>query len=303
MQTIFRVQSAGSIDGMQKKICYAFDFAPDRTLKVLSEVHKLKKAAVGTDDDGRVQLGEFLNFCPVLAEGDTGMEFFDVPKMMRQLKRLTVDAAVKSGFDDDSIYKADAGIVMDMDKLKLVETLKNRLTPQKKSKKQTSVNINDQGLTDEQYKKAQDAKRKQKTERTKEEEEALAKEREMKKRQQALFDLLRNVSIRLPMLIFGSAQEFDESIKLADFIDIVDDVSWKEFMPKDVDKELFRKLLVFYDEDVIEGAGMRIRRMAKAADELMPTQRIIRIAEIFSCFRNPAIVSAISIPNIMPGML
>ena len=288
MQTIFRVQSAGSIDGMQKKICYAFDFAPDRTLKVLSEVHKLKKSAVGTDDSGRVQLGEFLNFCPVLAEGDTGMEFFDVPKMMRQLKRLTVEAAVKSGFDDDSIYKADAGIVMDMDKLKLVEALKNKLTPQKKSKKQTSVNINDQGLTGEQYQKAQDAKRKRKNERTPEEEEALAKEREMKKKQQALFDLLRNVSIRLPMLIFGSAHEFDESIKLTDFIDIVDDVSWKEFMPQDVDKALFRKLLVFYDEDVIEGAGMRIRRMAKAADELMPTQRIMRITEIFSCFRNPA---------------
>ena len=28
--------------------------------------------------------------------------------------------------------------------------------------------------------------------------------------------------------------------------------------------------------------------MAKAADELMPTQRIIRIAEIFNCFKNPA---------------
>lgn len=288
MQTIFRVQSAGSIDGLQKKVCYAFDFAPDRTLKVLSEVHSLKKSAVGTDDEGRVKLGEFLNFCPVLAEGDTGMEFFDVPKMMRQLKRLTVDAAVKSGFDDDSIYKADAGIVMDVEKLKLVDTLRTKLTPQKKSKPQTTVNINEQGLTDEQYKKAQDAKRKKKTERSKEEEEALAKEREMKKKQQALFDLLRNVSIRLPMLIFGSAQEFDESIKLADFIDIVDDVSWKEFMPKEVDKELFRKLLVFYDEDVIEGAGMRIRRMAKAADEMMPTQRIMRIAEIFSCFRNPA---------------
>ena len=288
MQTIFRVQSAGSIDGMQKKLCYAFDFAPDRTLKVLSEVHSLKKSSVGTDDEGRIRLGEFLNFCPVLAEGDTGMEFYDVPKMMRQLKRLTVDAAVKSGFDDDSIYKADAGIVMDMEKLKLVETLKNRLTPQKKKKKQTSININDQGLTDEQYKKAQDAKRKRKKERTPEEEEALAKEREMKRKQRALFDLLRNVSIRLPMLIFGSAEEFNESIKLADFIDVVDDVSWKEFMPKEVDKALFRKLLVFYDEDVIEGAGMRIRRMAKAADELMPTQRILRIAEIFNCFRNPA---------------
>ena len=64
MQTIFRVQSAGSIDGMQKKVCYAFDFAPDRTLKVLSEVHSLKKAAVGTDDDGRVRLGEFLELLP-----------------------------------------------------------------------------------------------------------------------------------------------------------------------------------------------------------------------------------------------
>ena len=288
MQTIFRVQSAGSIDGMQKKICYAFDFAPDRALKVLSDVHSLKKTAVGSDDEGRVRLGEFLNFCPVLAEGDTGMEFYDVPKMMRQLKRLTVDAAVKSGFDDDSIYKADAGIVMDKEKLKLVENLKMKLTPQKKSKKENVIHVNKQGLTDEEYQKAQDAKRKRKNERTQEEKEALAKEREMKKKQQALFDLLRNVSIRLPMLIFGSATEFDDSVHLEDFIRIVDDASWKEFMPKEVDKEFFRKLLVFYDEDVIEGAGMRIRRMAKAADELMPTQRIIRIAEIFNCFKNPA---------------
>ena len=288
MQTVFRVQSAGSIDGMQKKVCYAFDFAPDRALKVLSEVHRLKKSAVGTDDAGRVQLGEFLNFCPVLAESETGMEFYDVPKMMRQLKRLIVDTAVKSGFDDDSIYKADAGIVMDSHKLQLVDALKARLTPQRKGKKETSVSINEQGLTDEQYRKAQDAKRKPKKERTPEEIAALEKEREMKKKQQALFDLLRNISIRLPLLIYGTAADFDESIHLDKFISIVDDASWTEFMPKEVDKELFKKLLVFYDEDVIEGAGMRIRRLAKAADEMMPTQRVLRIAEIFSYFRNPA---------------
>ena len=288
MQTIFRVQSAGCIDGKQKAVCYAFDFAPDRALKVLSDVHRLKKSSVGTDDAGRIQLGEFLNFCPVLAESASGMEFYDVPKMMRQLKRLTVDAAVKSGFDDDSIYKADAGIVMDQQKLRLMEALKLRLNPQKKGKKQTSVSVNDHGMTDEKYRQAQNAKRKPKKERTKEEQEALAQERELRKQQQALFDLLRNISIRLPLLIYGTATEFDESIKLAKFITIVDEASWKEFMPKEVDKELFRKLLVFYDEDVIEGAGMRIRRLAKAADELMPTQRILRIAEIFSYFRNPA---------------
>lgn len=288
MQTIFRVQSAGDIDGKRKQVCYAFDFAPDRALKVLSEVHSLKKSSVGTDDAGRIQLGAFLNFCPVLAEGDTGMEFYDVPKMMRQLKRLTVDAAVKSGFDDDSIYKADAGIVMDKQKIQLVDILKNKLTPQKKGKKETTVKVNEQGLTDEEYQKAQDAKRKPKKERTQAEKEALEKEREMKKQQQALFDLLRNISIRLPLLIYGTATDFNESIRLEDFITIVDDASWKEFMPKEVDKDLFKKLLVFYDEDVIAGAGLRIRHLAKAADELMPTQRVMRIAEIFSYFRNPA---------------
>ena len=288
MQTIFRVQSAGSIDGLQKKVCYAFDFAPDRTLKVLSEVHRLKRSAVGTDDFGRVKLGEFLNFCPVLAESDSGMESFDVPKMMRQLKRMTVDTAIKSGFDDDSIYKADAGIVMDSSKLQLVEALRMRVIPQKKNKPQTSVSINEHGLTAEQYQKAQEAKRKPKKERTPEEIEALEKEREMKKKQVALFDLLRNISIRLPLLIYGTATDFDETIHLEEFINIVDDESWQVFMPKEVDKDLFKKLLVFYDEDVIEGAGMRIRRLARAADEMMPTQRVMRIAEIFSYFRNPA---------------
>lgn len=288
MQTIFRVQSAGSVDGKQKKVCYAFDFAPDRALTVLSDVHKLKKSAVGTDDGGRITLGEFLNFCPVLAESDTGMVPYDVPKMMRQIKRITVNAAVKSGFDDESIYKADAGIVMDGEKIKLFDLLKARLSPQKKADTKKKVKVNEQGLTDEQYQKAQDAKRKRKKERTKEEIEALEKERQLKKQQQALFALLRNVSIRLPLLIYGTAKDFDESIRLEQFIEIVDDESWKIFMPEEVDKALFRKLLVFYDQDVIEGAGMRIRRMAKAADEMMPTQRILRIAEIFSCFRNPA---------------
>jgi hypothetical protein len=252
MQTIFRVQSAGSIDGKQKMVCYAFDFAPDRTLRVLSEVHKLKKSAVGTDDTGRIALGEFLNFCPVLAEAETGMEPYDVPRMMRQLKKITVDAAIKSGFDDDSIYKADAGIVMDNEKLKLVDLLQKKLPPQKKAKQQTKVSVNRQGLSSEEYQKAQDAKRKPKRERSQEEQAALGKEREMKKQQQGLFDLLRNVSIRLPLLIFGTAADFDESIRLAEFVNKVDAASWKEFMPKEVDKELFLKLLVFYDEDVIE---------------------------------------------------
>lgn len=95
------------------------------------------------------------------------------------------------------------------------------------------------------------------------------------------------MSIRLPLLIYGAKVDLTESIKMADFITLVDEESWQEFMPKTVDKPLFRKLLKYYDEDVVSGAGLRIRRMAKAADELPPTERVKRIAEIFSHFRNP----------------
>ncbi len=58
-------------------------------------------------------------------------------------------------------------------------------------------------------------------------------------------------------------------------------------MPKGLRKELFLDILRYYDEDVVIGAGLRIRKMAKAADELPPTYRAKRIVEIMSKFKNP----------------
>ena len=113
MQTIFRVQSAGTVNGKQKDRGYVFDFAPDRILKVLPEVFQLQTRGRQSDGDAQTALGEFLNFCPVLAIDGTNMTEYDVPRMMRQLKKITVDRAIQSGFDDESVYKADTGIVMD----------------------------------------------------------------------------------------------------------------------------------------------------------------------------------------------
>ncbi len=287
MQTIFRVQSVGSIDGKQKEVAYVFDFAPDRALKVLTEVHSLAKRGKRGDDGGKVALGEFLNFCPVIAVSGTKMQAYDVPKMMRQMKKLTVDKAVKSGFDDESIYNEGVGIVMDVADVELFNRLAGILHGQGKKKVPTSVTVNKQGLTEEQYQKAEKAKNKPKRDRTPEDEEAIKKEKELKKEQEKVIRLLRAVSIRLPMLIYGARVEIDEDIRMEDFIDIVDDESWLEFMPENVTKELFKKLLKYYDEDVVVGAGLRIRRMAKAADEMLPTRRVQRIAEIFATFRNP----------------
>lgn len=108
--------------------------------------------------------------------------------MMRQLKRLTVEDAVKNGFDDDSIYKADAGIVMDHDKWQLMSELTDFLTPQKKSKRKIAIPVNEQGMTSEEYDKAEAAKHKPLTERSAEELQALKKQNELKKQRQGLLD-------------------------------------------------------------------------------------------------------------------
>ncbi len=287
MQTIFRVQSVGSVNGKQKELAYVFDFAPDRTLKVLSEVHTLSRKGKTGDSDPKTALGEFLNFCPVIAIDGTQMLKYDVPKMMRQIKKITVDKAIKSGFDDESIYNEGVGIIMDDADINLFNKLASIIHGQSKAKLPTKVTINRQGLTGEEYQAAEKAKNKPKRERSKEDLEAIKKQQEMKKEQEKVIRLLRAVSIRLPMLIYGARVDLNEDIHLGDFIDLVDNESWIEFMPDGVTKTIFKQLLKYYDEDVVVGAGLRIRRMARAADELPPTRRVQRIAEIFSLFRNP----------------
>lgn len=287
MQTIFRVQSVGSVDGKQKEVAYVFDFAPERALKVLSEVNRVSRKGKTGDGDSKAALGEFLNFCPVIAVGGTHMLEYDVPRMMRQIKKITVDKAIKSGFDDESIYNEGVGIIMDDADVKLFNKLASLIYGQSKAKLPSKVTINKQGLTGEEYKKAEKAKKKPKRERSKEEMDAIRKQQEMKKEQEKVIRLLRAVSIRLPMLIYGAKVDLDEDIRIEDFVDIVDDESWTEFMPLNVSKDIFKQLLKYYDTDVVVAAGLRIRRLAKAADELPPTRRIQRIGEIFALFRNP----------------
>ncbi len=287
MQTIFRVQSVGSIDGKQKDVAYVFDFAPDRALRVLSEVHSLTKRGKTGDEGAKAALGEFLNFCPVLAINGTQMVEYDVPKMMRQMKKITVDKAIKSGFDDESIYNEGVGIIMNDADVKLFNHLASVIHGQPKSKLPAKVTINQQGMDNEQYQKTEKAKNKPKRERSAEEKEALEKQKKLKEEREKVLRLLRAVSIRLPMLIYGARVDLEEDIRMEDFITIVDSESWVEFMPANVTKDLFKQLLKYYDEDIVIGAGLRIRRLAKAADELPPTQRVKRIAEIFALFRNP----------------
>ncbi|MEG2720750.1 MAG: DEAD/DEAH box helicase, partial [Oscillospiraceae bacterium] len=101
LQTIFRVQSPCNTDGKIKNCCYVFDFAPDRTLKMVADSVAISAKAGKTDK--RI-MGEFLNYCPVVAIDGTMMKKYDTNKLLQQLKKAYAERAVQNGFDDNNLY-------------------------------------------------------------------------------------------------------------------------------------------------------------------------------------------------------
>ncbi len=288
MQTIFRVQSAGSIDGRQKTDCYVFDFAPDRTLKVLAETVHLSRKPGKSQDKRREAMKEFLNYCPVIAIAGSKMTSYSVNTMMEQVKQIYAERAVNSGFDDESIYN-DELLKLDELDASLFNQLNGIIGKTKAAKKKGEVVVNGKGLNDEQIATiddGDDAPPKVDT-LTPEEKAEREKKKQAKEARKKAIDILRGISIRMPLMIYGADVPLDEDIDVEHFIEIVDDNSWEEFMPRGVTKKLFMEFTKYYDRDVFIAAGKRIRRLAAAADKETPTRRVQQIAEIFRHFKNP----------------
>lgn len=121
--------------------------------------------------------------------------------------------------------------------------------------------------------------------------EAKKKRDEENKEKRARMSVLRGVSIRIPLLVYGAEinDEGGEEITIDNFAsdEIVDDASWEEFMPKGFTKETFNILKDCFDRSIFTGAAKRIRAMVKEADNLSIEDRINKIAIIFSYFHNP----------------
>lgn len=289
MQTIFRVQTPAEINGKIKTDCFVFDFAPDRTLKVIAETAKISAKAGKTSQTDRKIMGEFLNFCPIIGYDGTKMASFDVEKMLGQLKRVQVERVVRNGFEDVSLYNEEL-LKLDKNALEAFNNLKKIIGTTKAMAKSSDVNINDSGFTDEEYDAAEGAEKKKRSKKdlSPEDLEALEKRKEARKQRDAAVSILRGISIRMPLLIYGAdLVDEDEQITIDNFENLVDDTSWKEFMPAGVTKELFRSFKKYYEEDIFREAGKRIREMTRAADSLTIEERINRIGHIFNSFRNP----------------
>ncbi|MBQ4437937.1 Eco57I restriction-modification methylase domain-containing protein [bacterium] len=286
MQTIFRVQSPANINGKIKENCYVFDFAPDRTLKVVAETAKIASRPGETTPKDEDILGEFLNFCPIISMEGSNMKPYDVPKLMQQLKKVYTERVVNNGFDDPHIYNENL-LRLDEVEIRDFEELKKIVGVSKQSRKTEEIDINDQGFTDEEYEIIKKAENKPKKERSKEELALLEEKKKKQETKQKAISILRGISIRIPLLVYGADIPLDKDITVENFAELIDPQSWQEFMPKDVTKELFKKFTKYYDKDIFMAAGKRIRQLTKAADGLPPTERVQKIADLFATFKNP----------------
>lgn len=285
LQAAFRAQTPYSSEGFGVKTnCYIFDFAPDRALTVMAEASRLN-TGVGklTTGEQRRKMDDLLNFLPIIGEHGQGMKPYDVDDLLTQIKRVYAEKAVRTGFDDDSIY-SDAMLMLNDADVREFNDLKAIVGQTKAEKKKLKVDVNSQGLTENEYNMANKGKKKPKKKRTPKEEEAIRKLNELKKQRKTMISILRSVSIRIPMLIYG--MDIDKDVNIKKFVNMVDDKSWVEFMPKGVTKELFKKFIKYYDPEVFIEAGRIIRRRVKALDSLDPMERVEKIAEIFGTFRN-----------------
>ena len=287
MQTIFRVQTPFTCHGRMKEQCYAFDFAPDRTLRVLAETAKVSTKAGKQTEEDRIVLGDFLNFFPIISIEGSQMKPYDVKEMMKQLKKAQIEKVVQCGFEDGALYNDELLKLTDVELQDFAE-LKKTIGQTKAMANTGNIDVNNQGFTQEQYEEKERLEKKPKKERTPEEQARLDELKAMSNQRRNAISILRGISIRMPLLIYGAElKNEDEEITINNFANLIDDTSWEEFMPKGVDKEKFEKFKKYYDPDIFREAGKRIREMARAADKFTTEERIERISAIFNTFRNP----------------
>ena len=113
MQAAFRAQNPYSWTEKgkhyRKERAYVFDFAPERTLiiydKFANDLSMATANGHGTTDERKENIGELLNFFPVIAEDSSGrMVEIDATQVMTIPKQIKAQEVVKRGFMSNLLF-------------------------------------------------------------------------------------------------------------------------------------------------------------------------------------------------------
>lgn len=276
LQTIFRCQTP--FKGKTKRECYAFDFAPDRTLTVIDNYLTEISRGSGSKNFGQKKAQEterFLRFCSFISIDGSKTVNFDTRSFMKQVNRAYSEEIMRGRtrklFDNlDNISD---------DEFKLLKEIDARMSVSSSGKKgRGKVKVTDEGVTGERAVNASSYSGTPK--------ETKARTKNKTKGDQA-YEILEKIIIRFPMLIYGAVDKLSDSFTIDKFIKNIDNASWEEFMPREWTKTDFLKVAhVIKNERFIAWAESIFEKVntleGKPVDE-----RVNGIADIISEFRYP----------------
>ena len=280
MQTVFRSQTPYR-DNRLKQNCYAFDFAPDRTLTVVDQY--INNVLHDDDSASRTEaLSRFLHYCTLATVKGSKVKVYDAESFVREVNRAYSDSLIRKGFRDSCLY-ADLTNLRKQD-VRLLDMVARAI-----SKGAMTVRKDVRDALARQHRRLKTPKP-QPQEPVNVVENAARDARpgmsaEQSRRQKAL-EILNQISARFPMMIYGTVDSID-SLSFDSFVKNIDEDSWNEFMPKGVTMKMFMRLKRFYREDIFVATAKAIVERLKAADSLPVVERINEIADILSDFCYP----------------
>lgn len=301
LQTIFRVQSPAK-DGTIKRECYAFDFAPDRTITVVEEhlnvMRKLAENKSGVNaktkekghhsDAHAKYIERFLAFCPIIAIEGSQTRPYDTTTFMTQVHRALAEQINRRGFNDPRLFMGfDQVSPEDLKILSGIESLfgnagKSTLSNEGK------VTINDEGMTPDpdDPPTGEDPKEdNKKPEKPKAEKKPRNNYAESLRRYR---NLMTSIAKRFPLLLFGAVDELDRTQwSLRRFVEGLDPDDWAQFMPNGFTKEKFLEVEHIFNNDFFITSTLMLLEETHEADMLPVKQRVARIAHILQRFHYP----------------
>lgn len=326
MQTAFRAATPYVFpNGSQKAKAYIFDFNVDRSLSAIVEAAKASvpssaaTSPVEYDRAVREAVDSFLEYAPVLSMSEAHFVAPNSSRILEKINEAYLSEAVEQGFSSPRMLHAPSLRNFD---IKMKDVL-NKLREIQGSAAKRSDEVVLSELSEEMREKLKERQKELNAQKeagepplTADEKQELKEGREKldsdrkveaKNRKNAV-SILTGILCRLPMLVLAARTE--QEIEPGSFNELIDEASWREFMPSnlirikpegvgsledrkdaalgDEGSELYwDDIVTFFDPVIFTGACERVRKLARDSDEKAPADRAIRVASMFSFFKNP----------------
>ena len=279
LQTIFRCQTP--FKGKTKRECYAFDFAPDRTLTVIDNYLTEISRGSGSKNFGQKKAQEterFLRFCSVISIDGSKTVNFDTRSFMKQVNRAYSEEIMRGR--TRKLFENLDNISNDV--FELLKNIDAKMSVSSSGKKSRGkIKVNSEGVTGEGATTSSSF-----SGTIKEPKEPKIGKKNKTKGDQA-YEILEKIIIRFPMLIYGAMDKLSDSFTIDKFVKDIDEKSWEEFMPKGLTKADFIKVAHIIKNERFIAWAESIYEKVNALEGKPVDERVNGIADIISEFRYP----------------